>query len=345
MTLNRFTLPLTTPLSTAHGRIESREGFVVGFEHRGTVGVGEATPLPGWTESLDDCEAALTTALETYAERGHSAALLELDAATVPAARHGVATALLDADARADGVSLARWFDPDAGTGSVPVNATVGDGSVEETTRAARAAVDDGFDCLKLKAGVRSVADDVERVRAVRAAVGDDVTIRVDANGAWDRDSARRAFEAFAPLGVAYVEQPLPATDLDGHAALGNETVGVAIDEGFCEHTAAAVLATDVDAVILKPMVLGGPGNAHTIAMRARESGIEPIVTTTIDAAVARAAAIHVAAAIPAVEPCGLATADALADDLTDDPAPVSDGRIAVPEGEGLGIDPEEVGL
>lgn len=340
MTLERFSLPLTEPLSTAHGPIESREGLLVRFDHRGEAGLGEATPLPGWTESLEDCEAALERALDTYENEGHSAALLELDAGTVPAARHGFATALLDADARADGVPLARWFDPDASLGSVPVNATIGDGSVAATTAAAEDAVAGGFDCLKLKAGVRSVEEDVERVRATMDAVGEDVTLRVDANGAWDAETAQRALDSFEEIGVAYVEQPLPASDLEGHAALGRGSVGVAIDESFREFTAAEVLDAGVaDVVILKPMVLGGPGNAHTIAMRAREAGIEPVVTTTVDAVVARAAAVHVAAAIPAVEPCGLATANFLAEDLAADPAPVSDGRISVPEGPGLGVD------
>jgi o-succinylbenzoate synthase len=344
MTMERFSLPLAELLSTAHGPIESREGFLVRFDHRGETGIGEATPLPGWTESLEDCERALETALETDESDGHTAALLELDAGTVPAARHGFATALLDADARADGVSLARWFDPDASRGSVPVNATIGDGDVEETTAAARAAVEDGFDCLKLKAGVRAVEDDVERVRATRRAVGDDVTLRVDANGAWDAEAAQRALDAFDDLGVSYVEQPLPASDLEGHGGLDAGSVGIAIDESFREYTAAEVLDAGVaDVAILKPMVLGGPGNAHTIAMRARDVGIEPVVTTTVDAVVARAAAVHVAAAIPAVEPCGLATADLLAEDLAADPAPVADGRISVPDGPGLGIDHVEV--
>jgi len=92
------------------------------------------------------------------------------------------------------------------------------------------------------------------------------------------------------------------------------------------------------DVLVCKPMVLGGPGNAHTAAIRAREMGVEPVVTTTADAVVARTAAVHVAAAIPDVRPCGLATADLLAGDLGPDPAPVEDGEIAVPQGPGLGI-------
>ncbi|TKX86944.1 o-succinylbenzoate synthase, partial [Halorubrum sp. SS5] len=227
---------------------------------------------------------------------------------------------------------------------AVPVNATVGDGSPAETAADARRAVEAGFDCLKVKVGARDVDADVERVRAVREAVGDAVALRADANGAWDRETASRALDALAPFDLAYVEQPLPADDLDGLAALrrgdpadGGDGVPIAADESVAARGIDAVLdAGAADAVVLKPMALGGPDRALAAALRARESGVDPVVTTTIDAVVARTAAVHVAAAVPDVSPCGLATASLLDDDLAPDPCPVEGGRIAVPTGPGL---------
>jgi len=340
-----YSLPLSSPLSTASTTIEERSGLVVRYDHRGETGVGEAAPLPGWTESLADCRDALDDAAAADAVGGHTAAMLELAADRVPAARHGFATALLDADARADGVPLYRWFDGDRRCERVPVNATVGDASPDETADAVERAVEAGFDTCKLKVGARPVASDVDRVRAVRDRVGDGVTLRADANGAWNRDQARSALDGFADHGVAYVEQPLAPGDLDGHAALRGGPVGVALDETLVHERADAVLSADAaDVVILKPMVLGGPGNAHTLALRARERGIEPVVTTTIDGVVARLAALHVAAAVPDIGACGLATGDRLAADIGPDPATVSDGRMAVPQDDGIGVDPAEVG-
>jgi o-succinylbenzoate synthase len=339
-----FTLPLESPLGTAAGDVTERSGYLVRYDHRGETGLGEATPLPGWTESLDACERGLDRALDAGADGAHSTGLLELDADETPAARHGFATALLDADARADARPLYRWFDDSRTVESVPVNATVGDADPETTVGHASGAVEKGFDCLKLKVGARTVDEDVERVRAVRDAVGDRVTLRLDANGGWSRAEAERALERFDSLDVAYVEQPLPADDLAGLADLRDRGTGVdiAIDEGLVEHSMAEVFdAEAADVVVLKPMVLGGPGNAQTLALRARDEGMEPVVTTTVDAVVARTAAVHVAASIPDVAPCGLATADMLADDLADDPAPVSGGRIAVPQDPGIGVDLE----
>ncbi|WP_225334344.1 mandelate racemase/muconate lactonizing enzyme family protein [Halomicrobium urmianum] len=342
--IEAFSLPLAEPLSTADGAIERRDGFLIQVSHRGTAGIGEATPLPGWTESGEECRTALDSALETGRDEGdYRPALRDLAGEDVPAARHGLSTALLDADARAEGVPLARWLGGDRPASSVPVNATVGDADRETTVERAQAAVDRGFDCLKLKVGARPVKDDVERVAAVRRAVGDDAAIRVDANGAWDRESAERAMDALAEFDLQYVEQPLAAAHLDGHADLPGEPA-VALDEALVEHPAADVLDAGVaEYLVLKPMALGGPGDAHAIAERAREAGVEPVISTTIDGVVARTAAVHVAAAVPGIEPCGLATADMLADDLGPDPATVEDGRVRVPDDPGLGIDPAEV--
>ena len=350
-----FALDLTRPLGTAHGEIHRREGFVVTVERgggSGVVGLGEATPLPGWTESREACATALAGA---EIRRGAASVAEALDAASTPAARHGVALAVADAAARDAGERLADRLAEDAGVDtapaeSVPVNATVGDGTPDETAAEAGRAIDAGFDCLKLKVGARDLDADVERVRAVRDAVGDGVALRADANGAWDRETARRALDALTPFGLAYVEQPLPADDLDGLAALrggdraegtdggdGDERVPIAADESVAARGIGAVLdAGAADAVVCKPMALGGPDRALAAALLARSAAVDPVVTTTIDAVVARTAAVHVAAAVPDVSPCGLATGALLDEDLAPDPCPVAAGAVAVPSGPGL---------
>jgi L-alanine-DL-glutamate epimerase-like enolase superfamily enzyme len=114
----------------------------------------------------------------------------------------------------------------------------------------------------------------------------------------------------------------------------------VALDESVREFGVDRVLeAGAADVIIYKPMVLGGVDRTVEAARRARVAGVEPIVTTTIDGAIARTAAVHAAAAIPEVRPCGLATGALLRTDLTPDPAPVERGAIDVPEGPGIAGD------
>ncbi|WP_058365485.1 mandelate racemase/muconate lactonizing enzyme family protein [Haloparvum sedimenti] len=359
MHARRFSLPLARPLGTARGEIAEREGFVVGVEPEADAvpsrGVGEATPLPGWTESLAACERALEAAAERASP---DASPPDLDAerfSDAPAARHAVSLARLDADARAAGESLADRLAASQGlpapTDAVPVNATVGDSDPATTAAAAREAVEAGFRTVKVKVGARDLGADLERLRAVRKTVDDAaetageavpprVALRADANGAWDRETAERALAATAApeIDLASVEQPLPPEDLAGHAALREGfDVGVALDESLAAAGLDAVLSAGAaDAVVLKPMALGGPDRALSAAVRARDAGVEPVVTTTVDAVVARTAAVHVAAAIPDVSACGLATADLLAEDLALDPAPAAGGAIGVPEDPGV---------
>ncbi|MFB6281496.1 MAG: mandelate racemase/muconate lactonizing enzyme family protein [Haloferacaceae archaeon] len=339
--LREFALDLADPLATARGTVESRRGLLVGVGDD-PGGIGEATPLPGWTEPFEACRAALGGGEEPALGVGTDPAPdgVDLDGGPppFPAARHGLALARLDATARRRGGALAERLARGAPARRVPVNATVGDAPPADTAGAVRRAADAGFDCVKVKVGVGSVDRDAERLRAARDAA--DVALRADANGAWDRETATEAVAAFRPLGLDYLEQPLPAPDLDGHRALRGRGVRVALDESVSEAGVADALSRDAaDVLVLKPMALGGPDRAVAAARRARDAGAEPVVTTTVDAAVARTAAVHVAAAVPDVPPCGLATRSLLAEDLVADPAPVVDGGVAVPDRPGVAGD------
>lgn len=352
ISITPFSLSLARPLETARGTIAAREGFLIVVEEDGTKGIGEATPLAGWTESLADCERALRRSVEARRE----AALDSIDASETPAARHGLEMALADHRAREAGVPLYRYLGGDREGKRVPVNATIGDGSPEETARAALAALDDGFRALKVKVGARAIEADTARLRAVRTRVASArneaaIEIRADANGAWSRSEAREALAAFEQVGeegnetggITYVEQPLSATDLAGHAALrGESEIGIALDESLAEYSIERILdAGAADVVICKPMALGGLDRVREIALRAREAGVSPVVTTTIDGAVARAGATHLAASLAPIDACGLATASLLDEDVVgSDPAPVTDGYASVPRGPGaLGAD------
>lgn len=342
-----FSLPLADPLETAGGAIESRDGLLLRIEADGQsegegtdnngnpVGVGEATPLPGWTEHYDECEQALLEVADAI-DRGEDVQSLLAGLEPTPAARHALDLAIADLRASRDGVPLYKLLGATERVDSVPVNATIGDAAVEETVAEAEKATEAGFGCIKIKVGSRPLSADIERIESVSEAVGEEVPaveLRADANGAWTRQQAQQFLDTVGDE-LAYVEQPVPSTDISGLAALSGR---IALDETLAEAGFDAVLDVDPEAVVLKPMALGGPRKAVEVAERAREEGITPVVTTTIDGAIARTAAVHVAAAIPDVPACGLATAKLLESDLEPDIAPVADGRTVVPQGDGNG--------
>lgn len=331
--LGRFSLPLTRPMETAQGTFARREGFLVRIGD-GPVGIGEASPLPGSTESMAACRATLEEWIDS-AEDMESADELPAMPAT-PAARHGLELALLDRSARAGAVPLYRHLGGERRISTVPATATVGDGEIASTVADSRSAVAEGFRSLTVTVGARPVDEDLDRLRAVRDAVGDLVELRADAHGSWSPEQAAIAIEDFAELGVSIVEQPLERADLGGHATLRHRGVAIALDESLCEHEIDAVVDADAaDALVLKPMVLGGIGRAAQFADRARTAGVEVLVGSTVDAAVARTAAVHLAAAIDGERACALATADWFAQDVGSDPAAVVDGSVSVPQGAG----------
>jgi o-succinylbenzoate synthase len=340
--LRPFSLPLSDPLETASGTIERRDGFLLRLEAEGgdpvdgdrpnaSVGVGEATPLPGWTEHHDECEAALRNAVEAI-DRGEEPDELLANLDQTPAARHAFDLALADLRSSREGVPLYRHLGAAERIESVRVNATVGDAGVEETLADAKRAANAGFECLKVKVGARPVTADIERIEAVSDALSG-VELRADANGAWARAEAQQFLDAVGDR-LAYVEQPVPPTELASLAALSGP---VALDETLAAVALENALDADPHAVVLKPMALGGPRKAVELAQRAREADVLPVVTTTVDGAVARTAAVHVAAAVPERAACGLATAKMLESDLGPDIAPVADGRAVVPQGVGNG--------
>ena len=106
--------------------------------------------------------------------------------------------------------------------------------STDELVKGALASQAAGWRGVKLKVGKPRVEQDVERLRAVRDAVGDGLDIMVDANQSMTHAEARRRAAAFEPLGLAWFEEPLPADDVEGHAILARSTpIPIAVGESL----------------------------------------------------------------------------------------------------------------
>ena len=220
----------------------------------------------------------------------------------------------------------------------VPVSALLAAREPAALAREARAAADEGFGTLKLKVAHTAIEDDLARAAVVRDAAGPAVRLRLDANGGWTDLAALDALRRLARLDVELCEQPV--ADVPGLRRLrGATSVAIAADESVPR--ANGELLDAVDAVVLKPMALGGILPALRWARRARAHGLRVVVTTSLDAAIARLAAAQLAAALLASEPmpdAGLATGRILANDVCEDPAPPMRGSIALPSAAGLGM-------
>ena len=314
-----YRLRLLQPLRTSHATYDMREGFVVLAHEGGLTGRGEAAPLPELgTETLAQC-----------ADELRRASLTQLPA--TPAARHAVELALLDLRAQRAGMPLAVLLDARARR-EVPVSALLSARTMPELAREAQRAVAEGFATLKLKVGL---TDDFARAAVVRDAVGPLVKLRLDANGAWSRALALRRLHELAALGIELCEQP--TEDLLG--LRGETPVPIAADELLVRDERAALDRADI--VVLKPMLLGGLLPALRLGREALGRGLQVVVTTSLDGAIGRAGAAHLAAALLADGPqpaAGLATGRLLESDLCPDLLAPVRGFIRIPDLPGLGL-------
>jgi len=328
---------LRAPVLTAHGELRDRDGFLVRVDE----GRGEACPLPWFgTEDAAACERALSVAAEALSqlrapERLEDVALPAwLDA--TPAARHAVELALLDGLAQRTGKPLRRLLHARAAD-EVPASALLAARESAALAREASAAAAEGFGTVKLKVAHAPLDEDLARAAVVRDAAGPGVRLRLDANGGWDEPSALNALRRLARLDVELCEQP-SAEIATLRRLRGATPVPIAADESVPR--ANGELLDAVDAVVLKPMVLGGLLPAWAWAQRARDRGMSTLVTTTLDGTIARLAAAQLAAALLAFGPmpdAGVATGRLIERDICDDPAPPVRGRLVLPSGPGLG--------
>lgn len=229
----------------------------------------------------------------------------------------------------------------------VPVNATVPAIGAESAHRLVAAS---GCRTAKVKVAEpgQTLADDLDRVEAVRAALGPQGRVRVDANGAWDVDDAQRRLTALARFDLEYAEQPCATAEelaeLRVRLARAGVQVPIAADESIRRsgdpERVVALAAADI--AVLKVQPLGGVRRCLELAERL---GLPVVVSSALESSVGLAAGVALAAALPELPyACGLNTATMFTTDVTDDPLVAVDGMISVrpvtPQGTTWQADP-----
>ena len=345
-----WSIPFVRPFETASAPMAEREGVVVVLETEdGAIGIGEASPLPVMRLSVATVEARLGALAPALVGRSPTAAwaALPLCGQRVNAVDVALETALGDLIAQGDEVPIGLWLAQQAGLGRpagapIAANALLTASDPSEVAREAAVAADEGFDTFKLKVG-RDLTRDDERLAAVRAALGADAVLRIDANGAWAVEEAVAALTSLAVYDIALCEQPVPA-GVAAPAQLAEvraaSPVPIAADESCGSGTElSALIATNaVDAVVVKPLRTGLRPALAMIAT-ARSHALPTVLTTTFDTGIGTALALHLAALLPEPRPaCGLATRSLLAGDVVSGFPALAEGAIAVPSSPGLGV-------
>ena len=347
-----LSLPLAGALVTGAATFHQRDLLLltasIEIDGRQTTGFGEVAPLPGWTgEDLASSRQMLDTMQAPRRfDRVSELASVIPESADRPVLHAGLELALLDALSRHAGQSLARTLLGNRGDDvltRIPVQFTLGACDSDETCRRVAAAYHAGFRVAKLKVGAADPGHDLARIDRVLAACPD-MTLRLDANGAWSLESALALLQALPADRVELVEQPVNRADflalLDAYDGRGPR---IAADESCIGMTDATGLLDDgrVGALVIKPAVVGGLLAAQRLIERASTDGIQVIISNLMESAIGRMAAAQLAAAWPQLSgPHGLATADWFARDLSPVAERVEKGFLELPSGPGIGFEP-----
>lgn len=303
-----YCLPLRRPWQTSRGTLNERHGRLRRLtDDDGRTGWGDCTPLPEF--GVDEAAAS------AFAEE----------------------SATLDLAAQRAGLPLNAWLSGRAPVASVAVNASFGPISTVDRDSLAQAAAE-GFTIAKLKVGVAPVDDEIAALHRLAATLPPALRLRLDANRAWPFAVALRFIAACAGLPIDGLEEPLADPDPARLVSLqAAANFPLAIDESTHLLDAAFFRHPPVRRLVLKPARHGGLLASTELALRARASGLEVVITSALESACGITALAHLAAAVAPEAVHGLATADWRASDTGLSP-PVVDGRMRLPKGDGVGF-------
>ncbi|MDD5249775.1 MAG: o-succinylbenzoate synthase [Rhodocyclaceae bacterium] len=339
--LQPYRLPLVRPWVAAAATLAVRSGMLVCVATAdGIVGWGDCAPLPssgadGHRRAFDELAAFAGSCTDAAMDD----VLARLAGAACPEVRWALETALLDARARQQDLPLYRWLGGRE-TDGVPTNAALGPLD-DDCPRRAQLALAQGFALAKIKVGIADADVEAGRLRELVGATGGRLSLRLDANRAWNESIAERFLQSVADLPIDGVEEPLATPTVAQLARLQSALpFAIAVDESLPALGADRLLgAGAVRRLVVKPARLGGLLATLQLAEKARRAGIEVVLTSVVDSAVGVTAAAHLAAALPAGATHGLATLDWLAADVAPRPALVG-GRLLFGPGAGLGVVP-----
>jgi muconate cycloisomerase len=319
----------------------------------GLTGIGEASCTPRWSGEdqvtaghfVDNYFASQLVG-ENFDDVHRLTAKFSGAVANNYFTKAAVEMALWDLAGKVQGVPVWRLFGQRTRE-FVPTKWSVSGVEPAKAAEIAAWAVSRGFTKMKVKVGIDPPSD-IDRVRAVRAAVGPHIKLGIDANGGWPTPAI--AIPTINCLcdesDIYFAEQPVPPGD---HAALAevrhNVPVPIIADESIYSLADAKMLARAeaADVFSIYTGKAGGIGPAFEIAKFAESVGIKCTIGSNLELGVGSAAMIHLALSAPALDadnfPCDIIGPLFYEGDLLTRPLPIAPGSARLHDAPGLGIE------
>ena len=346
--LGKISVPLRTPFKTALRTVNSVEDVIVEIHtDDGRIGYGEAPPTGAIT---GDTTLAIIGAIQDHISKS----IIGMDVDDFEDVMQKVQKSIVGNTSAKAAVDMALW-DLYGQKYGIPVyklmggsrtnivtDITISVNDPETMVRDSLIALERGYDCLKMKVGINPEMD-VARLKAVRQAVGNDVTIRIDANQAWNAKQAVKILNAMQDQGlqIELVEQPVPAHDLEGMKYVTERSyVPVLADESLYSPADAATILRmgAADLLNIKLMKCGGLYNALKICTMAEVYGVECMIGCMLEAKISVNAAVHLACARKVITKVDLDGPVLCSEDPILGGAVFNEKDITVSNAPGLGI-------
>ena len=274
-----------------------------------------------------------------------------LDLLQAPHMLSGLDSALWDLLGRAFDASVSELLGARETFPKRPYASILFGSNPEETERRGRECQAMGFNAVKFgwgPFGLDSVESDTQHLEAARAGIGDEATLLIDAGTVWrdDVEAAATRLPALQEFGVYWLEEPFVSGALSAYSTLGQRSpmIRLAAGEGATDHHMVEQLVRygEISVVQIDAGRIGGPTTARDVALMARQRGVE-YVNHTFTSNLALAASLAPYWDDPSSDLCEYPVhLSTLAEELTVERVkPDQDGRIAPPEGPGLGVRPD----
>jgi muconate cycloisomerase len=345
-------LPMTKPVKMAGETVVRADNMLVRMESDdGNVGWGEAAAAPVMTgETIAGMVAAVAHMAAGLLQRpaddfAGAAAAMDARMYGNAGAKAAIEMAQHDLVGRATGRPLHALLGAML-RDRLPLLAVIGSADTAADLREAQGRRGAGYVMYKVKVGIGSPEADAARTIAICRALGPDCLVSADANQGWSAEEAVRYVRAVADCGLGFLEQPVRGDDLAGMARVAAASrVPIGADEGI--HSPDDIerhhARNAVRGVSLKAIKLGGVRPLLDASRLCDRLGMAVNISCkTGESSVASAAALHVAAVVPAIAWGLTVTSSGLAEDVVAAPLRVDGGHMAVLDRPGLGVDVDE---
>ena len=305
--LGMLRVPLKTPFKTALRTVDTVEDIVVLVRtDSGHTGHGEAPPTAVIT---GDTHGSIVEAIERHikprligqdiSNLNHICGLIQNSMERNTSAKAAVEIAVYDLWGQLHGAPLYQMLG--GGDPVITTDITISVDHIDKMVADSIAAVERGFDSLKIKVG-KDIGLDIERVKAIHAAVEGRALLRLDANQGWTAKQAVYAMHALEDAGVLLelLEQPVKAADIEGLKYVTERVhTPVMADESVFGPSQVfdLIQRRAADIINIKLMKTGGISNAVRVADIAALYGVQCMIGCMLESAIAVAAAVHLAVA------------------------------------------------